>query len=73
MTFNKKHPELRKGEVFLTNADPEGFASVGWTTKRKGMTAYDIHGKPVKTFSEFFPVFVQRAELEKGGIDPDKL
>ena len=80
----KNHPELRKGEVFLTNAsndlrlrDINGYIkkrssweSVGWRTKRKGTVAYDILGGPINWM---FPVFVQRDELVKGGIDPDTL
>lgn len=72
-SFRKNHPETQEGEVFLTNADSEGFAEhIGWKSKRKGEVAYDVHNKPVKSY-DFFPVFVQRSELEAGGIDPDHL
>ncbi len=83
-SFNKNHPELKEGEVFLTNTESDeyefrfprfddfghGFAAIGWKTKRKGSVAYDIYGKPVRGL---IPVFVQREELKKGGIDPDNL
>ncbi|MBI2024758.1 MAG: hypothetical protein HYT03_01530 [Candidatus Harrisonbacteria bacterium] len=82
---NKSHPELRDGEVFLTNASDDDklptrlidyagnysdWESIGWRTKRRGVVAYDIYGRPVP---EMFPVFVQRNELIRGGIYPDKL
>jgi len=73
-SFNKNHPEVKEGEVFLTNADIEGLCHIGWKSKRKGSVAYDIHNKPIPSFGhDFFPVFVQRSELEAGGIDPDHL
>ena len=79
------HPELLPGEVFLTNASDSKFSRVsllghndtrssyemiGWRTKRKGVIAYDINGRRM---SKMFPVFVQREELIKGGINPDNL
>lgn len=81
-SFNVNHPEIMKGEVFLTNVGEgrdfgmsfplhnDDFAAIGWKTKRCGRIAYDIYGKPV---SGMEPVFVQRDELKKGGIDPDNL
>ena len=83
----KNHPETAEGEVFLTNISTpdEGdishlmignrdgisdWASIGWITKRIGSVAYDIYGKPI---SGMRPVFVQRAELKKGGINPDTI
>lgn len=79
----KHHPETAKGEVFLTNIsnsfsdaqlfdhdDRSDWESIGWRTKRRGLVAYDIYGKPI---SGMRPVFVQRDELLKGGVDPDKL
>lgn len=85
-SFNKIHPETGKGEVFLTNISDDNdygmsrmlgnryghsdWESIGWKTKRKGSTAYDIYGKLI---SGMRPVFVQRAELKREGIDPEKL
>lgn len=82
--FNKTHPELRKGEVFLTNAserdalDSEdrvsSWDSIGWKTKRKGEFSYDIHGKPLGYhWPNSFPVFVRRKELEEAGINTSKM
>lgn len=75
----KDHPELRRGEVFLTNASDDdqyiddkrsGWECIGWKTKRRGRIAYDINNKPIP---DMFPVFVRRSELLRGGIDPNKL
>lgn len=59
------HPELREGEVFLTNTSSEQFGQIGYKTKRLGDVAYDIYGKYVDNLQ---PVFVQRSELEECGI-----
>lgn len=79
-SFNKNHPEKGDGEVFLTNVgdhdrefhffDEDDYQRIGWKTKRKGSIAYNVDGKPVNGMK---PVFVQRSELEKGGINPDNL
>lgn len=45
--FNANHPELRKGEVFITNADADSYRFVGWETKRAGEVSYDISGEPL--------------------------
>ena len=55
-----KHPEQREGEVFIGNIEPQRMNVVGWTTKRKGDTAYDVNGIAVK---ELVPVFVQESEI----------
>lgn len=76
----KNHPELRTGEVFLTNAsdnpgghpdDPRSdWEVIGWQTKRRGNVAYNRKGKPIR---DMFPIFVQRQELKKAGVDPNAL
>ena len=68
MNANAKHPELQDGEVFLTNADAEGWRTIGWRTKRQGNVAYDRDGSPVRSLEPFFPVFVQEKELADAGI-----
>ena len=70
-----QHPELKEGEVFVTNANMDlpgkpddqldGFESCGWKTKRLGLLAFDVNGEIVKGLR---PVFAQREELEKAGI-----
>jgi len=58
----KKHPELKDGEIFLTNSTIEGYPHLVWKTKRTGMIAYDINDVPVKGL---VPVFVQQSEINK--------
>ncbi len=77
--FNYKHPEIKEGEIFLTNIvglrldlEPylSDFLAIGWKTKRLGMTAYDIYGN---SLDGMYPCFVQRAELLKAGINVAKM
>ncbi|MDO8523588.1 MAG: hypothetical protein Q7S12_04925 [bacterium] len=72
---NKNHPELRAGEVFITNADesiPDHLLTerTGWKTARPGKAAYDSDGKILIGKR---PIFIQRTELEDLGVDPDKI
>lgn len=72
--FNKTHPELQEGEVFLTNAAPIDWDKIVYESKRKGDIAYMINGTPLKEgnpVSWHFPVFVKRDELAGLGLDPD--
>ncbi|GEM_PF-5195991 len=61
------HPECLSNEVFVTNSDEEGFYSIGWETKRRGRTAYDIYGNPISKMDwpGSFPVFVKKEELKR--------
>ena len=65
---NANHPELRSGEIFLTNADQEGWSTIGWKSKRKGQIAYDRSGNRLFSTQPFFPVFVEEKELADAGI-----
>lgn len=58
------HRERRPGEIMLTNANTYNFINhVGWDkTKRMGLIAYDINGKPLKGYT-LFPVFVKLSEI----------
>lgn len=70
---NAHHPELRPGEVFLTNIWPGGVKEMAWRTAREGIQGYDSNGKKLKSWR---PIFVQKSELEKFGISmasPDRL
>lgn len=62
-SYNETHPELRKGEMFLTNGVLETYVQIGWKTKRRGRRAYSKKGEPLL---EYRPVFVQRSEYEEG-------
>jgi hypothetical protein len=62
----RKHPELRSGEVFYTNA-PDKYESEmrsDFKTLRKGRICYDISGSELKD-SECFPWFISEEEAEK--------
>jgi hypothetical protein len=61
--FNDAHPELRGGEIFLTNCRWDEYMQIGWLSKRSGLHAYSIYGKEV---AGLLPVFVQKKEYEKG-------
>lgn len=71
--FNNSHPELQMGEVFLANISLGDYYSewehIVWKTKRMGEVAYSIDGRLVNGLR---PVFAQRDELEKAGVDPEK-
>lgn len=82
--FNENHPELKEGEVFLTNSDDRSairdqgcsdkstnYSVIPFSTKRKGTMSYNIHGKSISsTWPDSFPVFVLKSEIDKiGGIE----
>jgi hypothetical protein len=64
---NRTHPELRPGEIFLSNVGADGFTKFRWSTKRLGETAYRTDGNRIGGAR---PVFVKRSELEgtPGGL-----
>lgn len=81
--FNRHHPEMQPDEVFWSNVNDvmddtifmgermgDEWYDIRWNTKRRGNTAYDIHGNVMK---DSYPVFVKRQELQANGIDPDNL
>jgi len=60
--FNQQlHPEIREGEVWLTNDSGHQFLST-FKTKRTGRLAYDVGGEVVDGLR---PVFVSREEYER--------
>ncbi len=73
MITSKNHPELQKGEVWLTNTQEDGWHDIGWSTKRAGTVAYDRAGCAISTSPRYFPVFAQRSELEAAGVNPDNI
>jgi len=64
--YNETHPELKEGEMFLTNSSFENYTLIGWRTKRRGIQAYTIDGEELIMIR---PVFVQKEEYEEGMKD----
>ncbi len=58
------HPEMEKGEIFFTNTNQKGFESMGFKTKRRGVTTYNANGQLFKR-EDWFPVFISREELNQ--------
>jgi len=69
INFNRNsHPERQPNEVFIANAldgtGEDGYDLIRWATKRKGKTAYDVHGIPLgERLPQGFPVFVKQSEI----------
>ena len=61
------HPERTPDEIWIKNANEETYKKIRWSTKRRGKIARDSGGRPVGD-TTLFPVFVQRHELEIGGM-----
>ncbi len=68
--FNKTHPELLEGEVWMANVQQEQAERMSYITKRVGNKAYDSKGK---IQSGLYPVFVKLIELRAAGFDPDSI
>lgn len=64
--FNKNHPELCEGEIFLANCSESDFRCMNWQTKRCGEIAYDSHGNRSSLIG-FRPVFIMKKEIEDLG------
>jgi len=60
-SVQENHPELKPGEVWLTN-DGSNETYFGYTTVRVGEIALDVHGNPVPGL---VPVFVSKDEHDK--------
>lgn len=59
-TFNGRHPERRRGEIFFSNIlDPRELATFNWKTRRLGALAYRSDG--IRTSG--YPVFVRYDEI----------
>ncbi len=59
-----RHPEIREGEIFLTNSTVKEYEKVGWKTKRMGYIALDVNGNIIDSTSGLFPVFLQKKEYD---------
>ncbi len=60
--YSLTHTECNGGEIFITNTCLSDFKSIGWSTKRMGITAYDINGKVA---NGLFPVFISGKDKEE--------
>lgn len=60
--MNENHPELLKGEIFLTNISIGDYHIVGIKTKRCGVLAYSKEGDVI---NGLVPVFVMKKEYDK--------
>jgi hypothetical protein len=67
--FNKTHPELEEGEVFIMNVYNDCEHCLMSKTKRIGKTAYWEDG--TKERGGRVPLFIERKELIDKGIDPE--
>lgn len=68
--FTTDHPETKPDEIYLGNYDPEGAASIGWNSKRKGVLALCKDGS-LYLYAESYnvhPYFAKREEMEEAGI-----
>jgi hypothetical protein len=64
MYQSQHHPEELLDEVFFTNATAAQFDAIAMKTKRRGTQAYDGKGRVINVLN-WYPVFVQRGELEQ--------
>lgn len=66
------HPEAHPDETWIGNLFATDFKLVGWTTKRRGETAYMANGNAIPRNQGFRPVFVTTSELTAAGVQiPD--
>jgi hypothetical protein len=71
MTFDQqKHPELRPGEVYITNSSASDYHQIGWRSKRAGSVALDSLGRPIsnRAWQGAFPLFARAEELAAKGV-----
>lgn len=59
--MNKNHPEIRPGEMWLTNMMDLEYHMISYKTKRIGRVAYAKSGYVIQGV---FPVFVQKSEYD---------
>lgn len=52
-----KHPEAKIGEIFLTNSNTKAFNLIPFSSKRKGVYAYNGDGRKIQAL-DWFPVFI---------------
>lgn len=60
MFNNKNHPELKEGEMWLSNG--VNLYKIGYKTKRMGGLAFNKYGEII---TELHPIFVQISEYNE--------
>lgn len=70
-SFSTDHPETKSDEIYLGNYTSEEASIIGWTYKRKGITALCRDGSlyPYAKSYNVYPYFAKRSEMEEAGID----
>lgn len=72
MSFNQKHPEIKEGEVFLTNGTVREFHGIKCESKRLGNQAYDTKGEMITRLG-LRPIFKKEGDeheyLNNGIVD----
>lgn len=60
--MDKNHPELKIGEMWLTNGYDKLYHHIEYETKRKGNIAFDKYGEIIEGI---YPIFIERREFIK--------
>ncbi|MFH0845944.1 MAG: hypothetical protein V1851_00905 [Patescibacteria group bacterium] len=68
MNFNDEHPELKEGEVFLTNGTVRDFHRIKCGSKRLGEKAYNTNGEMVNHLG-LRPIFKKENDKHNFGLD----
>ena len=74
LDFNKHHPEIKVGEIFLTNSRIDTYKEIQYKTKRLGLFTFTPDGELFKSSNNgvieipkeviLYPVFVKKYEYE---------
>ena len=60
--YNRFHPEILSGEVFLRNTDSPIVDKETFPSARVGKVGYDIYGEVIQSY---FPVFVSQEDYDR--------
>lgn len=58
------HPEMRRGEVFLSNAAKKHYLLLQFSSKRLGVNSYNGLGVKL-ALNNWHPVFISKVELDQ--------
>lgn len=66
MNYKEDHPERQPDEIYMGNWSNAGYYRMGWETKRRGVTPYNIHGAVIYAPPNLvFPAFIKKTEVER--------